>query len=97
MQLSVDILFLLLPVAALSGWLIGRKGKVKNVERACQETTKTYVEGLNYLLSDEEDKASTCYFSYLKIVTPLPRSILLWPISINVVVKLSGQFVFTNT
>lgn len=57
MQLTVDILFLLLPVAALSGWLIGRKGKVKNVERACQETTKTYVEGLNYLLSDEEDKA----------------------------------------
>jgi len=57
MQLSIDILFLLLPVAALSGWLIGRKGKVESAERACQETTKTYVEGLNYLLSDEEDKA----------------------------------------
>lgn len=57
MQLSIDILFLLLPVAALSGWLIGRKGHAKSLERACQETTKSYVEGLNYLLSDEEDKA----------------------------------------
>jgi len=57
MQLSIDILFLLLPVAALSGWLIGRNGHAKSVERACQQTTKSYVEGLNYLLSDEEDKA----------------------------------------
>ncbi|NOR51783.1 MAG: lipopolysaccharide assembly protein LapB, partial [Gammaproteobacteria bacterium] len=57
MQLSIDILFLLLPVAALSGWLIGRNSHAKSVERACQETTKSYVEGLNYLLSDEEDKA----------------------------------------
>ncbi|HEA25983.1 MAG TPA: lipopolysaccharide assembly protein LapB [Ectothiorhodospiraceae bacterium] len=57
MQLTVDILFLLLPVAALSGWLIGRNGHAKSVERACQQTTKSYVEGLNYLLSDEEDKA----------------------------------------
>ena len=57
MQLSLDILFFLLPVAALSGWIIGRRGKSKTVEQACRETTKTYVEGLNYLLSDEEDKA----------------------------------------
>ncbi|MCW8826443.1 MAG: lipopolysaccharide assembly protein LapB [Gammaproteobacteria bacterium] len=57
MQLSIDILFFLLPVAALSGWIIGRKGKSKSLEQACRETTRTYVEGLNYLLSDEEDKA----------------------------------------
>ncbi|MDH3355342.1 MAG: lipopolysaccharide assembly protein LapB [Chromatiales bacterium] len=57
MQLSIDILFFLLPVAALSGWIIGRRGKTKSLERACRETTRSYVEGLNYLLSDEEDKA----------------------------------------
>jgi len=57
MQLSIDILFFLLPIAALSGWLIGRRSKSKSIELACRETTKTYVEGLNYLLSDEEDKA----------------------------------------
>jgi lipopolysaccharide biosynthesis regulator YciM len=57
MQLGIDILFFLLPVAALSGWIIGRRGKTKTFERACRETTKNYVEGLNYLLSDEEDKA----------------------------------------
>lgn len=55
-----ELLFLLLPVAALSGWLIGRKQK-KRLNRTsgddCLSLSSDYFKGLNYLLNEQSDKA----------------------------------------
>ncbi len=53
------LLFLLLPVAALSGWLLGirrnRKGDAPGGD--CGSLSKDYFKGLNYLLDEQADKA----------------------------------------
>lgn len=50
------LLFLLLPVAALSGWLIGRGQSVRG-QRQRSSLSSHYFRGLNYLLNEESDKA----------------------------------------
>ncbi|MBF0470995.1 MAG: lipopolysaccharide assembly protein LapB [Gammaproteobacteria bacterium] len=55
--MGLELLFLLLPLAAVSGWIIGRRGENRRQQQACQEMTAGYFKGLNYLLNDEEDKA----------------------------------------
>ncbi len=53
------LLFLLLPVAALSGWLLGSRGKRKGSVQGgdCGSLSKDYFKGLNYLLNEQADKA----------------------------------------
>jgi lipopolysaccharide biosynthesis regulator YciM len=53
----VELFWLLLPVAALSGWWIGRRGSAAQVGRAPDQLSKGYLQGLNYLLSEQQDKA----------------------------------------
>lgn len=53
---EIYLLFVLLPVAALSGWLLGqgqrrRRGKQRSL------LSSQYFRGLNYLLNEESDKA----------------------------------------
>ncbi len=52
-----EIIFLLLPVAALSGWLLGRKGHKSSSRKVHKTVSDQYFRGLNYLLSDQDDKA----------------------------------------
>jgi lipopolysaccharide biosynthesis regulator YciM len=52
-----EIIFLLLPVAAFSGWLLGRKGHKNRSHKVRKEVSDQYFKGLNYLLSDQDDKA----------------------------------------
>lgn len=54
-----ELLFLLLPVAALSGWLLGRRGKSTRStgKDDCFSLSKDYFKGLNYLLDEQSDKA----------------------------------------
>lgn len=55
-----EVLFLLLPVAALSGWLIGkkqRKSKKQTRGDDCPSLSHDYFQGLNYLLNEQSDKA----------------------------------------
>lgn len=54
-----EALFLLLPLAALSGWLIGRRRRrtPKTGSEDCNSLSKDYFKGLNYLLNDQSDKA----------------------------------------
>jgi len=51
-----ELLWLLLPVAALSGWVIGRRDR-RPSRRAARELSGDYFQGLNYLLNEQPDKA----------------------------------------
>src|SRR5574338_214892 len=50
-------LFLLLPIAALSGWVIGRRGGERHSDSQVSKLSTTYFRGLNYLLNEQPDKA----------------------------------------
>ncbi len=58
----------LLPVAAVSGWLIGRREISKHKERVSTEEINTgYYEGLNYLLNEQPDKAVEVFVKMLQV------------------------------
>lgn len=50
-----ELLWLLLPVAALSGWVIGRRDRRRHGPE--RELSGEYFQGLNYLLNEQPDKA----------------------------------------
>ncbi|WP_448548675.1 lipopolysaccharide assembly protein LapB [Thalassotalea fusca] len=52
-----ELLFLLLPVAMGYGWFMGRNSVKQNQHTAKQNLSIKYSTGLNYLLSNQEDKA----------------------------------------
>ena len=49
--------FLLLPLAALSGWVIGRRGGERHSDTQVSRLSTTHFRGLNYLLNEQPDKA----------------------------------------
>ena len=49
--------FLLLPAAAASGWLVGRRGGERHSDSQVSRLSTTYFRGLNYLLNEQPDKA----------------------------------------
>ena len=49
--------FLFLPLAALSGWVIGRRGGQRHGDSQVSRLSSTYFRGLNYLLNEQPDKA----------------------------------------
>lgn len=49
--------FLLLPIAAATGWLIGRRGGERHSDSQVSRLSTTYFRGLNYLLNEQQDKA----------------------------------------
>jgi lipopolysaccharide biosynthesis regulator YciM len=53
----LELLFLLLPVAAGYGWVMGRNSASQAQQRHSSILAKHYYRGLNFLLSDEPDKA----------------------------------------
>ena len=53
-------LFLLLPIAALCGWVIGRRGGERHGDSQVSKLSTTYFRGLNYLLNEQPDKAIGC-------------------------------------
>ncbi len=56
--MGIELLFLLLPIAALSGWWIGRRGLRRRSEAAgCPPLSSEYFKGLNYLLEEQPDQA----------------------------------------
>ena len=54
-----ELLFLLLPIAALSGWFVGRRGrKLRHAASDdCFSLSHDYFKGLNYLINEQSDKA----------------------------------------
>jgi len=57
--MGMELLFLLLPIAALSGWLLGRRrrSRKKKLKSGCPPLTSDYFQGLNYLLNEQQDEA----------------------------------------
>jgi lipopolysaccharide biosynthesis regulator YciM len=53
----LELLWLLLPVAALSGWIIGRREPAGLRREDPRALSSDYFQGINYLLNEEPDKA----------------------------------------
>jgi lipopolysaccharide biosynthesis regulator YciM len=66
---SQELLWLLLPVAAASGWLIARKdGKGKSGSPAERfDLPEAYFRGLNFLLNEQPDKAIEVFIKVLEV------------------------------
>ncbi|MGB3916341.1 MAG: hypothetical protein WBL07_02795, partial [Thiothrix litoralis] len=58
-----EILFLLLPIAFYSGWQAARK-RYKERQEQRKEISVRFVQGINYLLSEEPDKALDVFLNY---------------------------------
>jgi lipopolysaccharide biosynthesis regulator YciM len=63
----LELLFLLLPVAMGYGWFMGRNSVKQNDQSAKQELSIKYSTGLNYLLSNQQDKAIDYLLEALKV------------------------------
>lgn len=66
--MMLELLFLLLPVAAFSGWWIGRRSRESS--RASGDVTRfssDYFKGLNYLLNEQPDKAIEVFVRMLEV------------------------------
>lgn len=62
--MGIEVLFLLLPVAAFSGWWIGRRGGNRGRERG-GDFSSEYFKGLNYLLNEQPDEAIEVFVQML--------------------------------
>ena len=51
------LLWLLLPVAAISGWIVAHISRKKIDVKSSSDLHKNYLQGLNYLLNEQPDKA----------------------------------------
>lgn len=63
----LEILFLLLPIAAGYGWYMGRRSLRQNQYHQRKKLSRDYFTGLNYLLSNESDKAVDLFISLLDV------------------------------
>lgn len=63
-----ELLFLLLPVAAFSGWWLGRPGKRASQDQqlACAQQPD-YYKGINFLLNEQPDKAIDVFIQLLEV------------------------------
>jgi lipopolysaccharide assembly protein B len=64
---EVALLFLLLPVAALSGWYAGRRGSARHTGQKVSRLSTTYFRGLNYLLNEQPDKAIEVFLEIAEV------------------------------
>lgn len=63
----ITYLFMLLPIAALSGWFIGRRDRVTKISYRGSEIPLDYIKGLNYLLNEQPDKAIDVFIQMLDV------------------------------
>ncbi|EGT5761068.1 lipopolysaccharide assembly protein LapB [Cronobacter sakazakii] len=62
----LELLFLLLPVAAAYGWYMGRRSAQQDKEQEANRLSRDYVAGVNFLLSNQQDKAVDLFLEMLK-------------------------------
>ncbi|KLN45651.1 lipopolysaccharide assembly protein LapB [Providencia vermicola] len=61
-----ELLFLLLPVAAAYGWYMGRRSAQQDKQLHANRLSRDYVTGVNFLLSNQQDKAVDLFLDMLK-------------------------------
>jgi lipopolysaccharide biosynthesis regulator YciM len=62
-----ELLLLLLPVAAASGWIAARRSARKDKAECIGDTSPVYFRGLNHLLNEEPDKAIDAFVEMLEV------------------------------
>lgn len=62
-----EIFFLLLPVAAFYGWYMGVRSVHQKAQKKENKLSRDYVKGLNFLLSDQPDKAVDHFIALLDV------------------------------
>ncbi len=63
----LELLFLLLPVAAGYGWIMGKNSNKHKELKQKASLSKQYSAGLNFLLSDQEEKAVEHLIEFLEV------------------------------
>lgn len=63
----IQWLFFLLPVAALSGWLLARRHYKRRYQPQDSAFSPEYFKGLNYLLNEQPDKAIDVFIGLLEV------------------------------
>ncbi|MDF0535656.1 lipopolysaccharide assembly protein LapB [Shewanella sp. A32] len=63
----LELLFLLLPIAAAYGWYMGRRNLRQKQNLQQKKLSRDYFTGLNFLLSNESDKAVDLFISMLDV------------------------------
>jgi lipopolysaccharide biosynthesis regulator YciM len=61
-----EILWMLLPIAAASGWWAAKRSAAKDSE-VCADRDPAYFRGLNYLLNEQPDKAIDVFIKLLEV------------------------------
>jgi len=62
----LELLFLLLPIAAAYGWYMGHRSAKKDQEDMSNKLSRDYVTGVNFLLSNQTDKAVDLFLDMLQ-------------------------------
>ncbi len=62
-----DLLWLLLPVAAASGWIVARREQTRQDDKTVFKLPSAYFQGLNYLLNEQPDKAIEIFTQVLEV------------------------------
>ncbi len=63
----LETLFLLLPVAVVSGWVAGRRSQSESQDKPQNAISPIYLKGLNYLLNEQPDKAIDVFIQLLEV------------------------------
>ncbi|MBI5448605.1 MAG: lipopolysaccharide assembly protein LapB [Gammaproteobacteria bacterium] len=63
--MMIELLLLLLPVAAASGWMAAKQHHQKNIQN--EPIPKDYFTGLNFLLNEQPDKAVEVFIKLLEV------------------------------
>jgi lipopolysaccharide biosynthesis regulator YciM len=66
-MVMLDLLWLLLPVAAATGWVAGRRNRGRPGSCSDSILGPEYIKGLNYLLSEQQDKAIDVFIRMLEV------------------------------
>lgn len=60
-------LLLLLPLASLSGWFVGKRGVERRTGRHVSNLSSSYFRGLNFLLNEQPDKAIEVFLEIAEV------------------------------
>ncbi len=63
----LELLFLLLPIAAGYGWYMGNRNARHRRQEQSHHLSRQYVAGLNLLLSEQSDKAVDLFIELLQV------------------------------